>query len=883
MLVCNELADSRGLDGLWEVSLGGHTRSVNVPGCWEAQGFDKSIDGPAVYRRSFQLPDAWNGRRVALQFDAVSYHAEIAVNGQVIGQHDGLWSPFAVLLPESLSTGESHDLTVTIYKPGEKYPMRETLAGFLPDVCTTFGGIWQPARLVVTDMPGFADLLLRADADSGVVELKANLVRLNGSAIAQFDVLDSTGAVIASTARQVQGSDDASIHLTLSVMDHELWQPQNPVLYSARLQLVQEDRVVYEVNRSFGFRKLARSRDQLLLNDTPICLRGLLHWGWYPELICPMPDAETIREEFRRARDMGYNMIKLCLWVPPPLYFDIADEEGMCLWLELPMWLPRVTPDFRLRAPVEYKDIMELVHHHPSIVIYSLGCELNRSVDAELLAKLDDIGRLYSADTLLCDNSGSGEAYGGLSTDLADFSDYHFYCDLQHFDPLIDHFRRDWQPARPWIFGEFCDNDDFRDPVEIRDAHGGEMPWWWLHENPIHGELRKMRRVQSERAAVTGWTNQAIQRTSRQTSNVIRKTIIEKVRRRIGMGGYVITSFRDTPVATSAPYDDLGRAKWAPEESCRYNSDSVLVLDQGRFRTWKHGGDQPRRHDLLNHVSGERVSLRLILAHTGEPLPSGDVRWWVEDQAGKTLVEHSMALPGPLSGGDPQQVAMIEFQAPGVSAAATLALHAQAEAGGKTIANRWPIWVYPVVEAWPSGVTAYDPAGCLEILDDLLPAVDAESPRVLVASTLPDDIDAYLRDGGRVLLLQPAGGALPAHPLPFWRESIKLLEDHPIMNAMPHEGFADLQFYSLATDHAFDAGALKTIAADMAVYPIMSRLDARLYSYAHYVVEGRLGHGRIIAAALRFHGGLGDQPHGLRDNPAGRYLLKRILDHLLAD
>ena len=101
------------------------------------------------------------------------------------------------------------------------------------------------------------------------------------------------------------------------------------------------------------------------------------------ENLCPAPDEVTIRDEFRRVRELGFNMVKMCLYVPSPLYLDIADEEGMLLWLELPMWLPEVTPRLRQQAPNEYAAIMAAVHHHPSIVIYSLGCELNQSVSAD--------------------------------------------------------------------------------------------------------------------------------------------------------------------------------------------------------------------------------------------------------------------------------------------------------------------------------------------------------------------------------------------------------------------------------------------------------------------------------------------------------------------
>src|SRR5262249_55051293 len=161
---------------------------------------------------------------------------------------------------------------------------------------------------------------------------------------------------------------------------------------------------------------------------------------WYPEILCPAPDEAAIRDEFQRVRSLGFNMIKLCLYVPSELYFKIADEMGMLLWLELPMWQPDVTDHLRQQAPVEYADILAAVHHHPSIIIYSLGCELSQSVDAQLLGQLDTIVRSRVRGALFCDNSGSGEAYGGLTYDFADFNDYHFYCDLHYFDPLVDHF-----------------------------------------------------------------------------------------------------------------------------------------------------------------------------------------------------------------------------------------------------------------------------------------------------------------------------------------------------------------------------------------------------------------------------------------------------------
>ncbi len=211
----------------------------------------------------------------------------------------------------------------------------------------------------------------------------------------------------------------------------------------------------------------------------------MLSWGWQPDLIAPAYTTEDARSEIRRVKALGFNLIKLCLFIPNQIYFDVADEEGIFLWEELPLWLPEVTPDLRQQAPDEYASITRLTRQHPSVVIYSLGCELNQGVDASLLGELNQAVRPQVAGCLVCDNSGSGESYGGLDFDFADFTDYHPYFDLHYFEPLLDNWRRDWQPTRPWIFGEFSDLDGFRDLNELVTANGGRKPWWLTADNPV--------------------------------------------------------------------------------------------------------------------------------------------------------------------------------------------------------------------------------------------------------------------------------------------------------------------------------------------------------------------------------------------------------------
>ena len=139
----------------------------------------------------------------------------------------------------------------------------------------------------------------------------------------------------------------------------------------------------------------------------------------------------------------------------------------------------------------------------------------------------------------------------------------------------------------------------------------------------------------------------------------------------------------------------------------------------------------------------------------------------------------------------------------------------------------------------------------------------------MIAGAYTAELDAFVREGGKAVLIQAGAGALSTRGVPFWRESIKLLCDHPIMNNFPHQGYADLQFYHLATDQAFDTAAFR----DMEVTHVMRRLDARLFTMLDYIVDVRVGKGRMIATTLRLFGGAGDQVEGLEANVAGEYLL----------
>jgi hypothetical protein len=896
-MIENQLARRLPLDGRWQLTLNDLRREVAVPGAWEVQGFPRAAAGVAHYRRAVVIPAEWAGSRVHLWVGAVSYAAEVFVNDAPVGMHEGMWAGFDLDISAAVRFGESNTIELRVVKPGrdgDAYPYRAVLSGFVPYAADTFGGIWQSAALVAHAHPAWERVLLRPDWATGVVQVEARITP-PADAAAAAEVLDAAGNIVARAEHTFNAPSD-TLQLDLLVPDPANWSPASPTCYTLRLTLMQAGAVVAQTTRTFGFRQVSAAGERLLLNGCPVHLRGALSWGWNPQTLAPVASDDELRALFAALRDHGFNLLKLCLFVPPPRWYEIADEEGMLLWLELPMWLPRLSDSFRQQARVEYTDIMLRDHHHPSLALVSLGCELDAEMaDAALLSELDAIVRRATCGALVCDNSGSGEAYKGLSIDFADFSDYHFYADLHHFNPLLDHFHRDWRPARPWIFGEFCDKDDFRD---LRAIQPDGVRLWWRDLEGIEGNVTRWAYIEQEMRMAQHdlpFDGAQIARISRQESRVVRKFILEQTRLRRFIGGYVVTGLRDTPIATSGIFDDHMQPKYDPADFRQFNSDVVLLLERGRTRVWRHGGDRPAPIDLYNHTAGERVDLRVVLAHVGRLNGQRARLDWRLSPAGS-----DEAISGgeqvTLTDVSPAQIAHLSFDAPSVASPEEWTLRvqvgdlgsqpatlpsgelAQPVSADSLAVNAWSLWFYPRVR-WGGDLMLHDPLG---LLPDVPAApFDPRASGVLVTTLWTEAAAAFARAGGRVVaLLASAPAALPTIRAPFWRESIKLLCPHPLLDRFPHRGCADLQFYSLATDCAIDTAALAAMPDVREVKPVIRRLDARLFTLSDYLLDFRLGDGHVLATTLRLHGGAGDQVHGLSANPAAAWLLAAMVEQV---
>ena len=907
------------LAGEWSMAADGRESVATVPGCWERDGRPATLTGPVTYRRDVSLPETARaelraGGRLWWECDAVSYHCAASVNGAPVGEHTGLWDAFAFEVPSDSAAQRDGRLALAlaVEKPGAaRFPIRETMAGFLPYVWGTWGGPWQEMRLRTTGpaairglrAPGRADGTVAAVADLDMAPGSAG-----GTAVVRFALSDEAGRVVA--RREVPAAASGEVRADLKVegfRDALRWSPEKPTLFTLDVTVEVGGVVSDGRRRLVGFRDVTVDGERILVNGAPVYLRMPLSWGWYEDSRAPNPPEEVFRAELERVRDLGFNGMKLCLWIPPQSYFEIADRMGMLLWVELPMWLPQSSEFCRKQTPVEYRRIVRQVGDHPSVAVWTVGCEIGAGMDAAFLRELYEQVKEDTGSPLVRDNSGSAECYGGPMPESADFHDFHLYCDLPQARPTFASFHPAFRPRQPFLFGEFCDQDALRDLPGLAAKRGGKPPWWAVEDgehNPkgVRWEYTVVRQLDLMKQNGLLERRGELHESARKQALLTRKLTLELVRSQPHMGGYVITGLVDTPISSAGLFDDLGEARFSAQEFRPFNQDTVLFLEPDRRREWAAGGDRPAYVDRYCAWSGSSVRRHVGVSHYGVGAGPLAVRWRVSGSDGRPVARGEVARDR-VAPGDVVYVDLFTFTAPAVDRPTRLRVSLEAEVGGRTVTNDLPLWVFPKPgKDEKRRVGVYDPAGHLSRFADAVgiapvpldvvtgkPSDGKGDIPVLVATAWRPDFVEFARLGGHVIYLQPgasdagAGYGLPAPAMPFWREAMRLFDPNPVWGEFPHENETGALFYGLAADAAFELdGVRAALGPKVTVDAALTRVDARAFTKHGYLLTATAEKGSLTLTTLRLHGGLGDEPSGLTRNVAGAYLLRAWLDRAAA-
>lgn len=387
----------------------GKWKSIEVPSCWELQGFGeytygryytikgaKPSDETGIYRYRFLTPDCEKNDRIKLFFDGVMTDAEVWVNGKSAGQiHQGAFYRFSYDITSLLKTEGKNLLEVKVAKQSANKSVNaaERRADWW-----LYGGIYRPVWLEVVPAVSMEHFILDARADGS---LRAS-VRMAGNAEGHVLVVSIRGLKDGKPLRTLQGKEQVSCPLVTSGRETEftskwsdvkVWNTEAPELYVARLELKDRSGNVIQVREErIGFRTIEFfPQDGIYLNGTRLIVKGINRHSFSVDG-GRTTSAAMSRQDALLIKEMNMNAVR-SHYPPDEHFLDMCDSLGLVYIDELSGWHGRYDTETGARL---IREMVERDVNHPSVILWSNGNEGGWNTDNDsLFCKYDKFQRRH--------------------------------------------------------------------------------------------------------------------------------------------------------------------------------------------------------------------------------------------------------------------------------------------------------------------------------------------------------------------------------------------------------------------------------------------------------------------------------------------------------
>jgi Glycosyl hydrolases family 2, sugar binding domain/Glycosyl hydrolases family 2, TIM barrel domain/Glycosyl hydrolases family 2 len=782
-------------------------RTIAVPLPWQAASPDlRRYAGYAWYRRTFEVDGDLGGGDLRLRFGAVDYWCQVFLNGTPVIEHEGGYTPFEIGLRDALVVGRN-ELTVRVFDPvqtavaherwpdfeGQQRAAREGppfIAAHVPhgkqDWYVNTGGIWQDVTLTPRPAAWIDHLHVTPDLDRARVDVEVRIAgdvdRIAGSALrleVQVDGATDARSEVALTP------GERSCVSSIAIPQARAWTLDAPFLYDLVASLDVDGRQTRTVAR-FGMRSFGVRDGGFVLNGAPVYLVGALDQDFWPDTVATVPTRDRLRDQFRTAKQLGFNCLRCHIKVPDPIYLDLADEIGLLVWEELPSWRTYWTKGTldpaQIEQPAEVRARVETLldalidrdFNHPSVVIRTLvnedwGTTLPFSAsDRAWVADLYDRSKRLDPTRLIVDNSACAAPWGASFHVKSDIDDFHLYAvipdqattfadtvadlalrPLWTFSPHGDAQRRGDEPIVLSEFGNWGlptlaavggGSDREPDWFDVRPWGSG---WGQEPGSPAGVEARFHRYGLG--AIWPGYDDFAIATQGHQAAAL--RFQVETLRGHSSIAGYVITELSDTYWESNGLLDFERRLKAPIADIAAFNAQDVLIATA----------------DRRSYASGEEARIDLAVSrYSGRVEGGSTIQWSVDDRERAERLAVTGGAAGSTAALGPINVRLPEVE---ILTYAQISISLVAPDGSVTASTVANVAVVPAVVPTPMRGTmgVLDDPGAAYVSGPLRERLAAEG--YPVASTLGQDSDVavaniatqdlltWVRSGGRLLFL----------------------------------------------------------------------------------------------------------------------------------
>lgn len=418
------------------------------------------------YRRTFNVDDSLKNKFVKLIFYSVNYVADVWINDNYIGYHEGGYTPFAFDVTNKLNYGGKNQITVRVDNP--KWGTRKDIVpfiecdwfnytGIIHDVYLEFSNPISVVRadVVPLDLDGNIQTTIvlknnnKTPSSNCKIEIEIYEGNVNDNNIASEFSSDIAGKKV-----QAEGNLETTIETfadsinvwrtNLKISNPKLWSMKEPNLYVMKVSLKENEKVLDEFYTQFGIRQVRTKENKLIFNNHIVFLPGVARHEDHPVYGRSIP-LDIIYSDLKLIKSLNAKFLRTAHY-PNHLYtYLIADRLGISIMEEIPVWWFDNAEEWQIQnnqRHIHEQMFREMVFrdfNRPSIIMWSTSNECKETTNRLIFNNRikDDLKNNYYDGRLLTQSSAANNpGYNDLTHFPLDIAGWTMYFGIFYGKPF---------------------------------------------------------------------------------------------------------------------------------------------------------------------------------------------------------------------------------------------------------------------------------------------------------------------------------------------------------------------------------------------------------------------------------------------------------------
>ncbi|KFF03443.1 beta-galactosidase [Flavobacterium reichenbachii] len=352
---------------------------INLPHSWNSEDATDLNPGyrrdASWYQKKLSIAKINPKQQYFLYFEGSNITTKVYVNGREAGTHIGGYTGFTIDITNLIKEG-SNDIFVRVDNSYDIEIIPSQKSDFF-----IYGGITRDVWLLTKYKNHIANLKIttpQVSAKKASLNILASVINIDNVKDLSLNVTlkNPKGKKIAEKTVAVSGK---TVDITFeNIQNPVLWDTENPNLYTVTTILSEKNQIKDSINEKAGFRWFEfKDHGPFYLNGKRLLLRGTHRHEEQAGVGAAMSNAQH-RADMELIKNMGANFVRLAHYPQDPEIYKACDELGLLVWDELPWCRGGIGDElWKTNTKNMLEEMITQNYNHPSIIIWSLGNEMN--------------------------------------------------------------------------------------------------------------------------------------------------------------------------------------------------------------------------------------------------------------------------------------------------------------------------------------------------------------------------------------------------------------------------------------------------------------------------------------------------------------------------